>query len=136
MRLSLFVSAMAVLALLASSSAWADSIDGRVIQVRLPAEDVTLFYVEARNVFTVRLSTKSASVEGQAMYIGDGQVAIELVAYRSQGIILQGVKYRQGDKFKRGSRIKVRSGYKKASELRPGDVYVTLPGVTFTLPTE
>ena len=41
-----------------------DSIDGRVLQVQLPAQDVTLLYIEARAVFTVQLKTKTASVEG------------------------------------------------------------------------
>jgi hypothetical protein len=49
-----------------------DAIDGRVIQVELPAEDVTLLYVEARSVLTVKLKAKTASVESQKMYIGDG----------------------------------------------------------------
>ena len=111
-----------------------DSIDGRVVQVQLPAQDVTLLYIEARAVFTVQLKTKTASVEGQKLYLGDGNVAIDLVAHPTDGIFLQGVNYHNGDQFKNGSTIKVRAGYKKASELTPGDVYVTLPGVSFELP--
>jgi hypothetical protein len=61
-------------------------------------------------------------------------VDIELVAHATDGIFLQGVAYRNGDQFKKGSAIKVRPGYKKASELKPGDVYVTLPGISFELP--
>jgi hypothetical protein len=113
-----------------------DSIDGRVIQVQLPAEDVTLFYIEARAVFTVQLKTETASVEGQKLYLGDGAVAVELVAHSTDGIFLQGVKYRQGDQFKKGSAIKVRPGNKNASELKPGDVYVKLPGISFELPSK
>jgi len=111
----------------------ADSIDGRVIQVELPAEDVTLFYVERKGCFTVRLETKSASVESPKLYIGDGKVALDLVAHATNGIFLQGAKYRNGDQFKRGATIKVRPGYMEASALRPGDVYVTLPNVTFQM---
>jgi hypothetical protein len=111
-----------------------DSIDGRVVQVQLPAQHVTLLYIEARAVFTVQLKTKTASVEGQKLYLGDGDVAIDLVAHPTDGIFLQGVNYHNGDQFKNGSTIKVRAGYKKGSELKPGDVYVTLPGVSFELP--
>lgn len=113
-----------------------DTIDGRVFQVELPAEDVTLLYVEARSVFTVRLKANTASVEGQKMYIGDGKVAIDLVASSNNGILLQGVKYKQGAQFKNGAAIMVRPGYKKASELKRGDIYVTLPGVLFELPSK
>jgi hypothetical protein len=124
----------AVLVVALPRAAQADSIDGRVVQVQLPAQDVTLFYMERQAVFTVRLTTETASVEGQRLYIGDGEVAIDLVAHATDGIFLQGVAHRNGDQFKKGTVIKVRPGYKKASELKPGDVYVTLPGITFELP--
>lgn len=125
---------VAVLGVVAPWPARGDSIDGRVLQVQLPAEDVTLFYIEARAVFTVQLKTTTASVEGQRLYIGDGEVAVELVAHATDGIFLQGVRYSQGDQFKKGSAITVRPECKKASELRPGDVYVRLPGVSFEMP--
>lgn len=112
----------------------ADSIDGSVTQIELPPEDVTLFYVERKGGFTVKMETDTAAVEGQKFYIGDGKIAIDLIAHPSKGIFLQGVHYRQGEKFKKGSAIKVRPGYKKASTLRPGDIYVTLPAVLFKLP--
>src|SRR5262249_58493920 len=99
-------------------------------------QDITLFYVEAPAVFTVRIVSGSASVEGQKLYIGDGKVAIELVAHATDGIFLQGVKYYNGDQFKNGSTIKVRVGYKKASELQPGDGYGTLAGLSFELLSE
>ena len=127
----IFVSVLAVASL---RPALADTISGRVTQIKLPAEDVTLYYVEARDVFTVRMKTKSASVEGQKMYIGDGRVAIDLVAHSTKGIFLQGMEYKQGDQLKKGVTIEVRPGYKNATELKPGDVYVTLPGVLFSLP--
>lgn len=133
MRASL---ATVLVVVLAGAPARADSVDGRVVQVRLPAQDVTLSYIEATVGFTVQLKTKDAAVEAQKLYIGDGTVAIDLVAHPTNGIFLQGVKYRQGDEFKKGSTIQVRAGYKKASELRPGDVYVTLPGVSFELPAK
>jgi hypothetical protein len=110
------------------------TVGASVVQVRLPAQDITLLYVEAAGGFTVKLEAKDGTVEGKKYYIGDGAVAIDLVADPADGIFLQGVKYRQGDQFKNGSTIKVRPGYKKASDLKPGDVYVTLPGVTFELP--
>jgi hypothetical protein len=125
---------IAVLEVGAPWPARGESIDGRVLQVELPDQDITLLYIEAREVFTVQLRTRSASVEGQKLYIGDGNVAIDLVAHPTDGVFLQGVKYHNGDQFKNGSTIRVRAGYKKASELKPGDVYVTLPGVSFELP--
>ena len=134
MRMPFAVMFIAVLVVGAPWPARGGSIDGRVLQVKLPPQDVTLLYIEAREVFTVQLKTRSASVEGQKLYLGDGKVAIDLVAHPTDGIFLQGVKYHQGDQFKNGSTIRVRAGYKKASELKPGDVYVTLPGVSFEMP--
>lgn len=119
-----------------STVALSESIHGGVTQVKLPSEDVILAYVEARGGFTVQLETKTASVEAQKMYIGDGKIAVELVAHASNGIFLQGDKYKSGDQFKKGATIKVKPGFKKASDLSPGDVYVTLPGVTFELPAK
>lgn len=110
------------------------NIVGSVVHVRLPDQDVMLFYTETNRGFTVRLEAKDGSIEGKKLYIGDGTVAADLVADPANGIFLQGVMYRQGDQFKKGSSIKLRAGYKKASDLKPGDVYVTLPGVTFELP--
>lgn len=119
-----------------SNSAYGDTVDGRVTQVELPAQTITLYYVEAREVFTVRLKAHIASVDAQTMYIGDGKVAIKLTAHGTEGIMLQGDKLWQGYQFKNGDTIKVKDGYKQASELVPGDVYVTLPGVTFVVPEE
>ena len=133
MRLPFAVICTAVLVVGSTWEARGDSIDGRVLQVQLPAQDVTLLYIEARTGFTVQLKTATASVEGQKFYLGDCKVAIDLVAHRTDEIFLQGVEYHQGDLFKNGSTIKVRPGYKWAAELKPGDVYVTLPGVSFEL---
>ena len=105
-----------------------------VVHVRLPAQDVTLFYVETQDGFAVRLQAMDGSVEAQKFYIGDGVVAALLVADPADGIFLQGVKYRQGDQFRTGSKIIVRPGYRKLADLKSGDIYVTLPGVTFELP--
>lgn len=128
------LTALAFLAATPSFPALGETIDGRVIQIRLPDEDVTLFYVGARAVFTVKLAAKTASVEAPKLYIGDGEVAVELLAHSTNGIFLQGAHLKQGEQFKSGSTIKVRPGYKKATALVPGDVYVTLPGITFELP--
>ena len=134
MRFSFTVVFVTLLSLPALPSVRGDSIDGRVTQVHLPAEDVTLYYIEAKGAFTVKLETKNASVEGQKLYVGDGRVAVELVAHTTDGIFLQGTNLRQGHQIKNGSTLKVRPGYKKASDLLPGSVYVTLPGVSFDLP--
>ncbi|MCA9137212.1 MAG: hypothetical protein KDB00_10645 [Planctomycetales bacterium] len=134
MKMTGFAVFALMLALFSPASTVADTVDGRVFQVQLPREDVTLFYVEARSGFTVKMETETAAVEGQKLYVGDGKVAIDLVAHSTQGIYLQGVKYRQGDQFKNGATIKVLAGFKQAAELKPGDVYVTLPGVAFELP--
>lgn len=124
---------------LASSVLWqlpafAQSIDGRVVQLQLPAEDFTLYYVEARAVFTVKLAGKTAFVEAPRMYIGDGVVAVPLRADETNGIFLQDRKLVQGDQFKQDSRISVAPGYKRAVDLQPGDLYVILPGIIFDLP--
>lgn len=113
-----------------------ESIDGRVLQVCLPNEDVVLTYVEAREVFTVKLEAVSASIEGQRFYIGDGQVAVELVAHPSNGVFLQGQSLKSGHTFKRGGTVQVKPGYKKAKELLPGSIYVILPTVSFELPAK
>jgi hypothetical protein len=134
MRPSYLFASLIGLVLLPLQHLQGDSIDGGVVQVRLPSQDVTLYYVERKGGMTVELKAESASVEGRKLYLGDGKVAIELVVHKTDGILLQGVEYRQGDQFKNGSTIKVRPGYKSAAALVPGDVYVTLPGVTFEVP--
>lgn len=135
MRATFAVLILAVLAVSSSRPALGGTIDGRVLLVELPAEDYTLYYVE-RSVFTVRLKGATASIEGREMYIGDGEIAIPLVAHASKGIFLQGEPYEQGDKFEKGATIRVRPGYVKAVDLKPGDVYVTMRGLTFNLPSE
>ncbi len=105
-----------------------------VVYIKLPAQDITLSYVERRDGFTVELETNDGSIEAQRLYIGDGKIAALLYADPSEGIFLQGVKYKQGDVFRNGSTIKVRPGYKNVSDLKSGDLYVTLPGIKFELP--
>lgn len=129
----LLISAVVVVA---SAPAFADTIDSRVVQVTLPNQDVTLHYVERSPGFTVELKAKDGAVEAPRVYIGDGTVAVELFAHPIDGLFLQDVKLKQGDQFKKGGTIKVRLGYKKATELVAGDVYVKLPGVTFELPAK
>ena len=124
---------LAFLALLGLFAPQLRADDGRVTQIRLPKEDVTLFYVE-RNFFTVALRGKTAEVEGRKFYIGDGSVAAELSAHASEGIYFQGQKKLQGEKFKVGDTVILKPGYKKAGDLKPGDIYVILPGVTFKEP--
>ncbi len=113
----------------------AESIDGRVIQTKL-WQDITLYYLESRGGFTVELRTQYASVQGQKLYIGDGDIALELSAHPTKGIFLQGESLKQGDEIKKNAKIKVKPGFKRASELSPGDVYVTLPAVIFELPAK
>lgn len=114
----------------------AESIDGRVVQMHLPNQDITLSYVERKGGFTVELQTKSASIEGQKFFVGDGKVAVMLVAHSTDGIFLQGDRLLHGAKIKAGSTIKVKPGYKNAANLSAGDVYVKLLGVQFELPSE
>lgn len=134
MRFSLVAVLLMSLAGFTRAAAGAESIDGRVVQFQMPAEDFTLYYVEAREVFTVKLASKTASIEAPRMYIGDGEIAIELYANSINGLRLQSTDKKQGDTFKQDSRIQVEPGYKRASELKPGDLYVTLPGIIFDLP--
>ncbi len=111
-----------------------ESVDGRVVQVRFPVEDVVFSYVEARTLFTVQMESKSASIEAPRMYIGDGEVAILLEARGDQGLYLQGESISQGNGLKAGSAVKLRPGFKKAADLAPGTIYVTLPAVQFDVP--
>jgi len=116
------------------TGAQAESIDGRVVQMKM-WQDITLYYLETPNVFTVELRTQQASVQAQRLYIGDGTIALELVAHSSKGITLQGIPLKQGDEIKKNSKIQVKPGYKKATELVAGDIYVTLPSVIFEMPS-
>jgi hypothetical protein len=125
---------VAVLALIPLTS-YGGSIDGRVLQVEMPFEDVTVMYIETKGGMAVQLQAPSASVQGTKFYVGDGKVAVELAVIARRGIVFQGkTVLKQGDKFRKESEVKVLPGYKKASELAPGDIYVTLPGVTFKVP--
>lgn len=116
------------------SAAAADSIDSSVVQVRLPGEDATLLYVEAKGGFTVKLETEHSSIEARKLYLGDGEVAVLLEAHPLNGPYFQGAALNQGFVFKKNATIPLKLGYKKASELPPGSVYVILPGVTFEAP--
>ena len=106
-----------------------------VVQVELPDEDVTLHWFESRGGMTIQLETQKATVQAQRMYLGDGKVAVELVADHPDEIRFQGQStVKHGHKFLNRSVIQVQPGYKKAVELKPGDVYVILPGIRFELP--
>lgn len=126
-----FVLALALISPAYVSVGAGETIDGRVIQVQLSKHDVSVAYIERKGSFTVELETKDASIEGPRMYLGDGTIAVELIAHPTDGIFLQGERLQQGDKIKAGSTIQVKPGFKKVSELKPGDVYVKLPSVIF-----
>lgn len=105
-----------------------------VVKVELPRGDATLLFIEAGDGMRVGLKTASASVRGRTLYLGDGKVAVELRA-DDRGIWFQdNIKLWQGYQFRNGSRVTLKPGYKKAADLKSGDVYVILPGVTFTKP--
>lgn len=111
--------------------------DSRVTQIRFPDEDIVLSYGERAPVFVVGLTTASAALEAPLVYIGDGEVALPLRADESKGIFFQGdIPLKSGDKFGKGSTVEVRPGFKWAKDLKPGDVYVILPGVKFVRPKE
>jgi hypothetical protein len=124
----------ALVVVLTPFSQCAHAIDARIVQVRLPDEDVTVSYFESNPVFTVELRAKSASVEGVTFFVGNGGVAVELRAHPSDGLFFQGEKLPHGHVFKKGSTVKVLPGYKSPADLAPGTVYVHLPGVTFQVP--
>ncbi len=135
--MALFITPMMFVALVAPSptTAAVESIDGRVVQVVLPIDDVTLSYVETKGGMSVELKTSTASVMGTKFFVGDGVVAVELVAHPLNGIFFQGAtKLTSGFKFEKYSVVEVLPGYRRASELGPGDVYITLPAVTFKTP--
>jgi hypothetical protein len=115
--------------------AQAESIDGRVIRVRMPIEDVVVNYVETKGGMSILLrADKGAEFWGQKFYVGDGQTAV-LMEVTEQGILFQGKPIvEHGSHFKKNADIQVLPGYKKASELKPGDVYVILPAIGFVLP--
>jgi hypothetical protein len=107
-----------------------DSIDGRVVRVDMPVEDITLLYVETAGAFSVQLETASVSVRGTKFYLGDGKVAVELASTPLKGIVFQGrQKLEQGYKFKRWTAVEVQPGYKQAADLMPGDIYLVLAAV-------
>ncbi|MFO0869285.1 MAG: hypothetical protein U0935_10170 [Pirellulales bacterium] len=139
-RIQGFVVALALAVVAASAIvgvACAESIDGRVVTVELPVADVTLSYVETPGAFSVELDAGNTAVRGQKFYLGDGQVAVELRATESQGILFQGTEQlNHGYVIKKYDVVKVRPGFKRASELKPGDVYVIFPGLQFVLPTK
>lgn len=111
--------------------------DGRVIHVRLPNEDIGISYAERFPVFVVNLTTKHAEIEAQDLYIGDGSVAAPMTAHQSHGIFLLGdIPLKSGDRFKKGSTIKLKKGFKSAKDLKPGEIYVILPGIKFERPTD
>lgn len=110
-----------------------DRISSRVVQVCLPVEDVQLSYNEG-DPFTVELKSPNASIEGIKFFIGDGQVALELKADPTDGILFQGKKLPHGYVFKTLAIVKVEPGFKKAKDLPPGTIYVKLPGVEFKIP--
>lgn len=108
------------------------SIDGRVVRVELPPADVSLSYVETKGGMAIKLAAGAASVQGSKFFVGDGVVAVPLEVVPGRGIVLQGkTVLLHGHEFKRDSTVTVLPGFRKASDLRPGDVYVTLPGLVF-----
>ena len=115
------------------SSPSAHGHNSRIVQIRLPDEDVTCGYYEG-NPFTVKLSTKTASVEGVNFYVGNAGVAVEFKAHPNKGLVFQGQFIDPPHEFKKGSTVKVLPGYKRVQDLPPGTVYVELPGVTFEVP--
>lgn len=115
-----------------------DAIDARVVQVELPLADVGVQYVESASGMVVELNAGNASVRGTKFYIGDGTVALELKVDHPRGIVFQGREdwIEHGSRFKKYSVIEVLPGYRQASDLEPGDVYVTLRGMNWKLPKE
>jgi hypothetical protein len=119
MKVRVFVALVVALAALAPHVRGRDGIDSRVLQVRMPNEDVELAYIENRQCFTVELSAKSVSVEGVDLYVGDGKVAVPLRAESSRGIFFQGkISLPTGHVFKKGSTV-IRYGCFATTAERP-----------------
>ncbi len=131
LRLASAITLLVVVVAFVDTPVRAGSLDSSVVQIRLPGEDATLVYLEAPGDFTLRLETENSSVESRRIFLGDGEVAVELRIDPVKGPLFQGEEIHSGHVFKKDATIKLRPGYKKASELRPGSVYVILPGVTF-----
>ncbi|WP_425614651.1 hypothetical protein NA78x_004525 [Anatilimnocola sp. NA78] len=127
---SLLLSTVACLSLVGglSTSIQAQSIDGRVVVVDFPFEDIHLEFVESKGEFAVNLKATSVYVSGTDFYVGDGKVAVKLESSTSKGIVFQGqTKLEHGFKFNKGEIITLLPGYKQAADLKPGDVYLKLP---------
>lgn len=118
-------------------AAAADStLDGRVVQMSMPFDDVTLRLLETRGGLTLELQASQVAIVGPKLYVGDGQAAVELqVDFRKGCVVKNGPVLSHGFVFKKGSKFPLPPGAVRAVDLQPGDVYVTLPGVQFQAPT-
>lgn len=100
----------------------------------IPPDEIKLMFVESFGGMTVALTTKKGVwINARKMYVGDGTIAVTLEA-NNHGIWMQGSRrFSQADRFPRAL-IKVRKGYKRIEQLKPGELYVILRGVTFVEP--
>jgi hypothetical protein len=105
-------------------------LDAGVVAFKMPLAAVKMALVESRGGMTVKLSTETAYVSGSKFYIGDGDIAILLEA-TNDGIFLQGQKLTHGQSLALHATVAVKPGYKKAEDLKAGDVYAILPGQIF-----
>jgi hypothetical protein len=115
-----------------------NAVDGRVVQIELPLEDIVISYVESPSGMLVELTARTTSVRGTKFYVGDGKIALELKVEHPRGIVFQGRDdlVGHGSGFKKYSVIDVLPGFKQASDLGPGDVYVKIRGMNWKLPEE
>lgn len=124
---------LVVVAITFAATLQADTIDGRVVQITLPSEDYSVIYTETKGGMSFELRGKTSSIQGQRLYVGNGTIAVLLEAHPSDGVIFQGQIDANGLKFTKGSVIQVKPGFKKATELQPGDIYVTLLNIDFQI---
>ena len=113
-----------------------EPIPAQVIQVVFPAGDVSISIVETKKGKAVRVSVKDSSVQAKRVYLGDGNVAVEVEA-TEDGVRINGKKggltSNLGYTFEKGSIIAILPGQLKAGAVKAGEVYATVPGIEFVL---
>ncbi|MGC4002074.1 MAG: hypothetical protein QM811_02550 [Pirellulales bacterium] len=126
-----------ILSITVSAQAQGPILDTRIISVRMPQEDLTLCYFEGSPSMGIELTSLSASIRGNRFYVGDGEIALLLDASQSR-LTFQGTAdgIAHGHVFKKGAKLQVLPGYKQVTDLKPGDVYLEFPGITFVLPNK
>ncbi len=106
------------------------------VQVKLPAGDVEIEYVESKEGMVLIVNSKGASVQAQRVYLGDGKIAVVFEASHKGFFTPNGPVNAAAIDFKEGSVIKVARGKREVWGAKPGEVYVLTPGIRFEVQKE